>query len=465
VSNDTETTPSMGFEGDAPDQPNAAPAEAPEESIGYKPDDDKIVNRLVPSLKGKLAFFHSQWKMYEGGCWRGRDHYETRHYIRRQLRDMRDRYLDSGIRVSQGRIKALAAMLEDDLYIPDRQVIDQQQEQSRYINLRNGLFNLDTMKLEAHRADLYFTTQLDFDYDPEAEAPTFRKYLNSSLVHPNGQTDFELVHLATEALAYSMTARTDLKASFWLVGQKDSGKSTFIALIKALMGDLHTTIDLTQLGVNRFLLAGIVGKRVITFTEASSSTMLPDALYKALTGGSDEIYADVKNRDPICFRPEAKVWWAMNEMPRMSDRSGATARRIVIIPFNRTIPESERIPNLEQKLREERSGIFAWLVYFLGRLKTSGSAGFDYCEQSDKLLQEYIMENDTEATYLEERCERHEAYKVQSSVLYGDYSAWCLANGFKPKNSNQIAKEWRRLGLEHRHSNGKWWQGLRLRDL
>ena len=161
-----------------------------------------------------------------------------------------------------------------------------------------------------------------------------------------------------EALAYSLTARTDLKASFWLVGQKDSGKSTFIAMIKALMGDLHTTIDLTQLGINRFLLAGIVGKRVVTFTEASSSTVLPDALYKALVGGSDEIYADVKNRDPICFRPEAKIWWAMNEMPRMSDRSGATTRRIYIFPFNRTIPQEQRISNLEQRLSRERPGIF-----------------------------------------------------------------------------------------------------------
>jgi putative DNA primase/helicase len=463
VNNDTETTPSMGFDEPPPEPETIVPPAPEQDGLGYKPDDDKIVLRLVPSLKGKLAFFHSQWKMYERGCWHGRDVYETRRYVRNELRELRDGSAESGIKVNQGRIKALASMLEDDLFIPDRQVLEQQKEQARYINLRNGLFNLDTMTLEPHRADLYFTTQLDFDYDPDAEAPTFRKYLNSSLVHPNGKTDFELVQLAEEALAYSMTARTDLKASFWLVGQKDSGKSTFIAMIKALMGDLHTTIDLTQLGINRFLLAGIVGKRVLTFTEASSNTMLPDALYKALTGGSDEIYADVKNRDPICFRPEAKVWWAMNEMPRMSDRSGATARRIVIIPFNRTIPEHERIPNLEQLLISERSGIFAWLVNYLWRLKRA--EGFDHCEQSDQLLQEYIMENDTEATFVEECCDRHESYKVQSSALYDRYATWCITNGFKPKNSNQIAKEWRRLGFEKGRANGSWWHGLQLRTI
>lgn len=456
----------MGFEGDTPPDESAAPVTTELDTLGHKPDDDKIVLRLTPRLKGKLAFFHSQWKRYIGGCWRGRDVYETRHYVRDELRKLRDGYTDAGIKVNQGRIKALASMLEDDLYIPDRHIIERQKEQTNYINLKNGMFNLTTMQFEPeHCADLYFTTQLDFDYDPEAEAPTFRKYLNSSLVHPNGKTDFELVQLATEALAYSMTARTDLKASFWLVGQKDSGKSTFIAMIKALMGDLHTTIDLTQLGVNRFLLAGIVGKRVLTFTEASSSTMLPDALYKALTGGNDEIYADVKNRDPICFRPEAKVWWAMNEMPRMSDRSGATARRIVIIPFNRSVPEHERILNLEQLLISERSGIFNELVIYLHRLKSAGNAGFDHCEQSDNLMQEYIMENDTEATFLTECCDLHEAYKVRAKVLYDAYAGWCISNGFKPKNSNQLAKEWRRLNFVQKTSDGSWWHGLQVRTI
>ena len=434
------------------------PLTADFEALGPKPDDDKLATSLARVLKGKLAFFHSQWKMYDGGCWRGRDVYEMRRYIRKELRA----YRGLGVSVNQGRIKALASMLEDEMFLPDRDILEQQQRQTRYINLRNGMFDLEAMTfIPEHDPSLYFTTQLDFDYDPDAECPTFVNYLNSSLVLPGSKdTDFALTQLVTEALAYSMTARTDLKASFWLVGQKDSGKSTFIALIKALMGELHTTIDLTQLGVNRFLLAGIVGKRVLTFTEASASTMLPDALYKALTGGSDEIYADVKNRDPITFRPEAKVWWAMNEMPRVGDRSGATTRRIVIIPFNRSIPAGERILNLEDRLMAERSGIFNMCINHLWRVNELG--GFDTCAQSEALLQEYIMENDTEATFLGECAERHESYRIRSSELYNRYAAWCVSNGFKAKNSNQIAKDWRRLGLEFQHSNGSWWHGVRL---
>lgn len=433
------------------------PASEPDD-FPHKPDDDQIVSRLAATLKGKLAYFYSSWRIYEGGCWRTRDANEMRRYLRKELIPLR-RY---EVKVTQARIKAIAGMLEDDLFVPDRIITERQHEQEHYINLRNGLFNLNTMQLEPHRADLYFIHQLDFDYDEDApHSSVFHRYLNSSLVLPDGQTDWSLKTLVLEALAYSLTARTDMKASFWLVGQKDSGKSTFITLIKALMGELHGTIDLTQLGTNRFLLAGIVGKRVISFTEASSSTMLPDALYKTLVGGSDEIYADVKNRDGITFRPECKVWWAMNEMPRIGDRSGATTRRIVIIPFNRTVPESERIADLEQLLIHDRAAIFSLLVDYLKRLQNTGE--FTYCQQSREMLAEYIMENDTEATFIDECCERGDEYRVAAGDFYNRYLNWCEANGFKPKNSNQVSKDWRRLGFEHLNSSGKYWKGLRIK--
>lgn len=436
----------------------ASHAPVEDDGLGHKPDDDKIVTSLVPKLRGKLAFFHSEWKMYDAGCWQRRDHYEMRRYIKLQLRDYR-RY---AVQVTQGRVKSLASMLEDELFISDRIIMEAALQQRHYINLRNGLFNLKTMRLEPHRPELYFTTQLDFDYDPEATVTYFQKFLNTSLVIPGTRkTDWDLVTLACEMLGYCMTARTDMKASFWLVGEKDSGKSTFITLIKSLMGGLHTTLDLTQLGVNRFLLSSIVGKRVVTFTEGSGGSVLPDALYKALTGGSDEIYADVKNRDPIVFRPECKIVWAMNEMPRITDRTGATFRRLFIIPFNRTIPEHERIPDLEDKLAGERSGIFNVLIAHLIRLNNAGS--FTVCEQSEQRKQEYVMENDTEANFIQECAECHESYKVKSSELYTCYAAWCLQNGFKPKNAKQVAKEWRRLGFENRQSNVIWWHGLRLR--
>lgn len=432
-------------------------ADEPQQQTRFKLDDDILALELAPKLQEYLAHFYSDWRGYENGVWRVRYPAELRRYIRERLRD----YRIYGLKVNQRQITSLVSMLEDELFIPDSEINEIRAERAKYVNLRNGLYNLETGTLEPHRRELYFTSQLGFDFDINAGCSTFHAYLRKSLVYPDGSLDPELLRLVKQALGYSMTARTDLKASFWLVGERDSGKSTFISVIKGIMGDLHTTVDLGQLGKNRFLLAPIVGKRVVTFTEASEGSMLDDATYKTLTGGSDDISADVKNRDPIVFRPECKVWWAMNGMPRIGDRSGATTRRISIIPFNRSIPQSERILKLEQLLMAERSGIFNEAMEAYAKVRETGA--FDTCEQSDEQMRQYIRENDTEATFIEQAADLHASYRVSGSELYSAYADWCSANGFKPKNSNQVSKDWRRLGFERRTSNGAFWHGLKLR--
>lgn len=430
---------------------------------GWKPDDDQIALKLAPQLRDKVAFFHGEWKVYEGGCWRKRNSREMQRYIRKELRYWRE----YGVAVSQTRIKSLTSMLEDDLYIPDETITEAQRGQYRYINLKNCLFNLETMEPEIHQPCLYFTTQLDFNYEPTATCPTFKRFLEKSLVYPDTtQHDRALYRLLLQFMGYSMTADTHFKVSLWLIGAKDSGKSTLVNFLKVFMGSLHTTIDLTQLGTNRFLLSGIVGKRVITFTEGSSNAVLPDGLYKALTGGQDDLQVDIKNRDPITFRPVAKIIWAMNDgqMPRITDRSGATARRLILIPFNRTIPENEQDGNLEHKLYAERGGIFNEMIQYYKMLVKDNY--FEHCEQSEVKKREYILENDTEATFIEEMAELHDSYTTQSSILYKSYSQWCSDRGFHPKNYNQMAQEWRRLKFKDKKSHGVIvWKGLRLREL
>ncbi len=424
------------------------------------PDDDEIALAIADQWDNLYGFFHAEWRLYEGGCWRVRQLPEIQRDVRRFLRQFRRQ----GVQVTQSRIKAITSMLRDEVFITDRDVIDTAAERKQYIPLRNGVYNVDTMTLEPHRADLYFTNQLSFEYNPIAQCPNFMRFLHSSLVIPGtSTTDEEMVSFVQEALAYSMTARTDMKASFWLYGEPDSGKSTLLSVIRALMGDLHTTIDLNMLGGNRFMLGGIVGKRVVTFSEADQGVVLPDGLYKALVGGSDEVFADVKNRPAVIFTPEAKLWWAMNNTPRTTDRSGATTNRLRPILFTRTIPKSERIAGLDGILASECAGIFNWLLVGYRRLVTTGK--FTSVIAAERWLEEYKLENDTELSFINDACERDLSSKLQARDLYTAYANWCMANGFKPKNINQVSRDWLRIGLEKTKANGRyWWHGVRMKN-
>lgn len=375
-----------------------------------------------------------------------------------EARPYRER-LRGGIR--QGRINAVAAMLQDDVFVPDRRITELEMSAAKYINLQNGLFNLETFKLEPHNPDLYFTTQLSFLYDESAACPTFKRFLNTSLAHEDGTTDSQMVMLAQEALAYSMTARTDLKSSFWLVGKPDTGKSTLIGAVRAIMGNLHATIDLNQLATNRFLLSGIVGKRVVTFTEADTALTLPDALYKAMVGGQDEIFVDVKNKPGISFVPTAKFWWAMNNAPRVNDRSGATLNRLLPILFEHPIAPDERNPNLPRQIVDERSGIFNYLLHGYARLVETGQ--FTLPERSMKWREQYRHENDVHAMYAADRLDFNSAFVVTGQELYDSYRDYCERNGYRPTNAGNAAKEWRRLGLmDCRTPKGIVWKGARV---
>lgn len=424
-----------------------------------KPDDDVIALAVAREWNNKVAYFYGDWHVYEGGCWRYRDLHELKVYLRKFLRQ----YRQFGIQVTQRRINGIAQMLEDDLFISFDRVEARAKEQRKYINMRNGLFNLETMQLEAHRDDLFFTSQLDFDYEPDAKAPHFSQYLHTSLLLPGKrEPDLNMLMLTLEAMAYSLTARTDLKAMFFLLGEKHSGKSTLIDLMHNIMGNMATTIDLNNVGDDKFMLAQLVGKRLVSFTETSEGKRIPESIFKALAGGNDRVYAQEKGKQGFHFKPEAKIWWAMNHLPRIVDRSGATFSRINLIRFNRTIPESERNYQLDQLLVDERPGIFNYILTGWKRLRVNGR--FTRPDQCEKLLQEYQMDNDTEATYADERLDFHAKNKVSSDELYQDYKQWCEGNGFRPKSKNEVKAEWRRLGLVDRKASSIYWHGAQFKN-
>ena len=53
---------------------------------------------------------------------------------------------------------------------------------------------------------------------------------------------------------------------------------------------------------------------------------------------------------------------AVNEAPITSDHSKGYLRRLLWIPFTKTIPESKVDKGLEARIAEEKSGIFNWML-------------------------------------------------------------------------------------------------------
>lgn len=418
----------------------------------HKPTDDEIGDKIIEKWSGNYRFFFGMWYAYKQGVCLPEPRIQK--LIWEELKLLKS----VGIRPSAHKVSSIEKYLQHYLIVNDEKV----DSQHDYINLQNGLYNLKTRMLEPHKQDIFMTSQLPFAYDPDAECPVFRRFLKETLVKPNGETDWDLQYLILEAIAYSLTSNTDHRVSFWLVGESGTGKSVLVNVLQDLAGNSSVTIDLDQLTNNPYQLADIAGKRVVSFTEPKANSVLADNHYKRLVS-QDAIMARQIFGKPFRFVPICKVWGAMNDLPRVIDRSDAIFNRVKIIPMNRIVPPEKRDMRLADKLRAELAGIFNYVLIGLKRLQHAND--FTHCEQVEQARTAYKAENDIEAAFVTEWCVKSESARIEGQKLYDAYRAWCSRNGAMAKSSVKVARDWQRLGFIRKRSNGTWYQGVALNTM
>lgn len=416
----------------------------------WKPTDDVLGDRFISQHGDEYTWLYESWHSYDRGVWK-------RNEVAPQI-DMWRLLIGNkanGIKPTADKVSSILKYAN--LFLrPGEEEIDSR----KYINLQNGVYNLETGNLEEHKRELYMTSQLSFDYDPEAKAPTWRKFLDQVLVGNDGKPDLPLQRVVKQAFGYSLTANTDHRVSFWLVGASGTGKSTLLNVLINLAGESHASIDLEFLTKNEYQFAHLPGKRLVTFTEPSAGAKLEDGAYKRLVS-QDMLTGRHPHGRPFEFVGEFKVWGAMNELPRVSDRSDAVYNRVIIIPMNRVIPPEARDHRLIDKLLSEKAGIFNWALKGWESLKEEGR--FERAKASATALKEWRQENDTEAAFVEDMCYLN-SQQTPARSLYSAYKAWCKENGYYAKSERTVARDWVRLGAtKKRLSSGIVYQGIGLK--
>lgn len=250
------------------------------------------------------------------------------------------------------------------------------------VNFQNGVLNLNESSTELlpHDARFGFRGVLPFEYDPDARAPVFRKWLKGVMLG-----DAELIAVLQEFMGYIIRGG-DYKyhKALWLGGVGRNGKSTFVDLLKALIGvGNYSVISIKSLIADKFAGASLDGK-IANFSEETSPQELADSgPFKNLTGDGD-IFAQKKYGDPYSFRNRAKLVMTYNEIPDLKDLSKGMLSRPIIIPFLKEIGEEEQDRDIKKKLFKELSGIFNFALEGWDRLEEQG--GFSRSAKSDDAL-------------------------------------------------------------------------------
>ena len=226
---------------------------------------------------------------------------------------------------------------------------------------RNAIIDLTTGEAHKPTRDEGLILCSGVTYDPEAKCPIWMKYLESA--HPN----LDVQNYLARAVGYTLTGSMREQAFFYLLGLPETGKSTFMHVLRNLMGTYAADTNFSTFeekygnGIPNDL-APLRDKRLVIAGEPSKRSRWNDQVIKSITG-EDPITARFLHREFFTYQPQFKVWIMANWEIGTNDASEAFFRRTKVVKFENTFRgNSAKDPNLKAKLTAELPGILNWAI-------------------------------------------------------------------------------------------------------
>ena len=347
---------------------------------------------------------------------------------------------------SDKRIRVRLADLDADQYLLG--------VQNGYVNLRTGeFFPPDPAKLITRCAGV--------DYIEGATCPQWLTALN--VTHDDNQ---EIVNFLKRAYGYTFSGRNDEEVMFICYGHGNNGKSVQQDVIHYVGGDIVCMGDISLLVYQKNdtripnALAATAGARQLSLNETSFGDELDTRQLKVLAG-REPITARFLHQEFFTFQSTATPWLRTNHRPIVKDDSDGVWRRMVLIPFRHKFTQEEIIPRIEDRLREEGSGILSWII----------SGAVDYFKHGLRIPEcirresdAYRSESDVLGEWMDEATEVNPTYKIEQAVLWANWQGHCRSNGHHPGTKNTFSRRLKERGFAAWQSNNRrYYIGLNIR--
>ena len=306
-----------------------------------------------------------------------------------------------------------------------------------WLNALNGTLELrsdGTAVLREHRKEDMFLYTLNYAYEPSAECQRWHKFLDRVLPEEEAQ------RVLAEFIGYCLMPDHRMEKMLWLKGEGQNGKSVTLEVIEALLGSGNVSYlslsDLTNDAIKR---AGIEGK-MLNISHESGKDVNPNVL-KQMTSGERVLIRQLYH-DPREISDYGKLAAAFNILPR-AENSFGFFRRLIILPYEVTIPKEEIDRQLAAKLKGELPGILKWVLAALPALMKRGE--FSPCASSDRALEHYRLQSDNVRLFLNEMCTESEV-AVKAADLYQAYRGYCYESSLKAIGKNKFYDRLEALG-------------------
>ena len=306
---------------------------------------------------------------------------------------------------------------------------------AEYIAFKNGVYNIKTDELIPFSPEIVVTNKINHNYNPEAVCEIVDQTLKKLAVG-----DDEIIQLLKEAVGYTFFRRNELRKAFMLTGEKKNGKSTFLAMLKTLLGENNTSaLDLKELG-DRFSSASMFNKLANIGDDISDEFITNPAIFKKIVSG-DRIRGELKGEKEFFFEPYCKLFFSANDIPKMKDKTGAVLDRLIIIPFNARfdVKDPDYDPYIKYKLIQEDALERLILLGLQGLKDVLKNQRFTLPEKSRRELAEYEIGNNPILQFFAD-VERADIVGQTTTGVYNRYCSFCMDNFCKPISNIEFSR-------------------------
>lgn len=308
------------------------------------------------------------------------------------------------------------------------------------IAFRNGIYDISNDSFLSFSPEHVITNKINWDFNPNAY-----HQLTDEVMNNISCDDPTIRSLLEEMVGYCFFRRNELGKAFILTGSGSNGKSTFLNMLKTLLGKRNrSALSLKKLG-DRFSTVMLFGKLANIGDDISDQFIADTEEFKKMVTG-ETIDAEHKGKDKFDFEPYAKLIFSANSIPRLGKGKDIKAilRRMVIIPFNANFDSSN--PNFKPFIGDDLKGQEAMeyliLLGIQGLKRVLANRKFTVSQKVQEELAEFEETNNPVLGFFKD-CENEE-YEIENeptNKVYKKYQEYCIANTLTPLSNGEFSKQ------------------------
>ena len=279
--------------------------------------------------------------------------------------------------------------------------------------------------------------------------------------------------LLFEIVGYTLYPRYDMHKAVMLVGEGRNGKSTYLRLVRDILGPRNvSSVKLQDLcdESKRFATAELYHKLANIYADLPSEALKYTGTFKVLTG-EDQVTADRKFKDPITFVNYAKLLFSTNRLPKVSDMTAAFWRRWLVIEFPNQFPPNPSFYE-DTFTEEEKEGTILVSLLAFRNVWVRRKFSFEGTEADYREL--WLRETNSVYAFIQDllagkvegyTAEKNPDSRVATSELYSMYVKYCEDEEREAVTKRIFTIEMERLGYKRVKVKGTYYyKGLTVRQ-